>query len=157
MHKWACQSYLHGGQSTCRLGLLSESLGTGGADGTATGDFRTMLCRLSCQQECVSHCLGEQVKAVKDTNSWCSLVSVGTLQTPPMPSDVIRSLRPASLPELSLGSSVLGSESCLHRGVSGSGLVSGWFQKTEPHRLRPPCQLPPNPSFDLRTRWDSCA
>lgn len=25
-HKWACQSYLHGGWSICRLGLLGESL-----------------------------------------------------------------------------------------------------------------------------------
>lgn len=108
--------------------------------GTVTRDFRTMLRRLSCQQECVSHCLGEQLKAVKDTDSWCSLVSVGTLHTPPMPSDAIRSLRPASLPEHSLGSSALCSESCLHRGVSGSGpgLASGWFQKTEPHRLHMP-------------------
>lgn len=110
-----------------------------------TRNFRTMLCRLSCQQEYISHCHGEQVKAVKDINSWCSLVSVGTLHTPPVPSDAIRSLRPASLPEHSLVSSVLGSESRMCRGVSGTGpgLVSGWFQKTEPHRLRSPRQLPP--------------
>lgn len=97
-----------------------------------------MLCRLSCQQECISHCLGEQVEAVKNINSWCSLVSVGTLHTPPMPSDAIRSLRPASLPEHSL-------ESRMCRGVSGTGpgLASGWFQKTEPHRLRSPRQLLP--------------
>lgn len=39
---------LHKGQSTCSLGLLSESLGPGRADATATRDFRTMPCHISC-------------------------------------------------------------------------------------------------------------
>lgn len=73
---------------------------------TMTRDFRTMVCHISCHWECASHGLGEQVKAMRYTSSWCSLVSVGTLHTPLMPSDAIRSLRPASLPE----HSVLGSE-----------------------------------------------
>lgn len=95
---------------------------------------------ISCQQECISRCLEEHMKAVKDTNSWCSLASVGTLLHLPMPSDATRRLGPASLLEYSLGSSVLGL-----RGT-GPGLVSGWFQKAE---LHPPLQLPHPPTRSL--------
>ena len=58
-----------------------------------------------------------QVKAVEDTNSWRSLVSVVALHTQPVPSDAI-GLGPASPPDSSLDSSILGSESCVLRGVS---------------------------------------
>lgn len=86
---------------------------------------------------------------------------------PSMLSDAFCSLRSASLPDLSLGSSVLGSKSCVlevflkmawdRPWLGGKMVLEDWLD----HRLDPPLQPPPHvipiPSFDLGTRWGGCA